>query len=224
LVYPFSCIATCADEKDWWYFELLDTLRRMLLTGGLILAGAGTVGQIIAGTLVSLLFLLLTTRVTPFVSDLDDALSFVCNLQQVLLYVVGLGLKTQEAGGTGKGTYSSVMFVSIVNGLTISVVAIGVLTILSIPCSARFEKWLKKCHRCCGGGGRNSSGSHGAKRSKKRNLQKILPSDELPTADSVRNWSDDDRMKTAENLREIRLENGAASKEYQEALEISQSE
>ena len=79
----------------------------MLLTGGLILAGAGTVGQIIAGTLVSLLFLLLTTRVTPFVSDLDDALSFVCNLQQVLLYVVGLGLKTQEAGGTGKGTYST---------------------------------------------------------------------------------------------------------------------
>ena len=195
----------------------------MLLTGGLILAGAGTVGQIIAGTLVSLLFLLLTTRVTPFVSDLDDALSFMCNLQQVLLYVVGLGLKTQEAGGTGKGTYSSVVFVATVNGLTLSVVAIGILTILSIPCSARFEKWLKKCHLCCGGG-TNSSGSDGAVRSKKRNLQKVVPSDELPAADSVRNWSDDDGMKTAENLREIRLENGAASKEYQEALKIAQSE
>ena len=171
----------------------------MLLTGGLILAGAGTVGQIIAGTLVSLLFLLLTTRVTPFVSELDDALSFVCNLQQVLLYVVGLGLKSQEAGGTGEGTYSSVVFVSVVNGLTISVVAIGVLTILSIPCSARFEKWLKKCHRCCGGGG-NSSGWGGAERSKIRSLQKVLPSDELSTADSLRNWSDDDQLETAEKL------------------------
>ena len=63
----------------------------------------------------------------------------------------------------------------------------------------------------------------GAVRSKKRNLQKVMPSDELPTADSARNWSDDDGMKTAENLREIRLENGAASKEYQEALKIAQS-
>ena len=183
----------------------------MLLTGGLILAGAGTVGQIIAGTLVSLFFLLLTTRVTPFVSDLDDALSFMCNLQQVLLYVVGLGLKTQEAGSTGKGTYSSVVFVTTVNGLTLSVVGIGILTILSIPCSARFEKWLKKCHQCCGGG------------TKKRNLQKVVPSDELPAADSVRNWSDDgdDRLETG-NLRQVRLQYGASSKEYQEALKIAQ--
>ena len=192
----------------------------MLLTGGLILAGAGTVGQIIAGTLVSLFFLLLTTRVTPFVSDLDDALSFMCNLQQVLLYVVGLGLKTQEAGSTGKGTYSSVVFVTTVNGLTLSVVGIGILTILSIPCSARFEKWLKKCHQCCGGG---TNSSDGADRSKKRNLQKVAPSDELPAADSVRNWSDDgdDRLET-DNLRQVRLQYGASSKEYQEAVKIAQ--
>ena len=170
-------------EKDWWYFELLDTLRRMLLTGGLVLAGAGTVGQIIAGTLVSLFFLLLTTRVSPFRSDLDDFLSFVCNLQQVLLYVVGLGLKSQQngAGGTASsnGTFSNTMFVFVVNGLTITVVVIGLLTILSIPCGEKFERLLKRCQQC---GGRGPSSG--------KNLQKVspLPALGVEKRAAVRNW------------------------------------
>lgn len=155
----------------------------MLLTGGLVLAGAGTVGQIIAGTLVSLFFLLLTTRVSPFRSDLDDFLSFVCNLQQVLLYVVGLGLKSQQdgAGGTASsnGTFSNTMFVFVVNGLTITVVVIGLLTILSIPCGEKFERLLKRCQQC---GGRGQSGG--------KNLQKVspLPPLGMEKRAAVRNW------------------------------------
>ena len=183
-------------EQDWWYFELLDTLRRMLLTGGLVLAGAGTVGQIIAGTLVSLFFLLLMTRASPFRSDLDDLLAFICNVQQVLLYVVGLGLKSQQdgAGGnaTNNGTFSNAMFVFVVNGLTITVVVIGLLTILSIPFGEKFERWLKTCQQCgCGGsrGGGGGGGGGGERKGQRKNLQKVMPKHDVENKDAVtRSW------------------------------------
>ena len=163
-------------EKDWWYFELLDTLRRMLLTGGLVLVAAGSVGQIIAALLVSLFFLLLTARVSPFRSELDDLLAFICNLQQLLLFVVALGLKTQEEGGGGsEGTFSNAIFVFVVNGLTIMVVVIGVLTILSIFCKQTIEKWMK---RCCFSSGRHDDGDSN-KVPRKNNLQKVMPKNDV---------------------------------------------
>ena len=165
-------------ERDWWYFELLDTLRRMLLTGGLLLVGAGTVGQIIAATLVSLFFLLLTTRVAPFRSDLDDILAFICNLQQVLLYIVALGLKIgEERGGDSEGILSNAIFVFVVNGLTITVVVIGVLTILSIPCGEKFEKWLKRYQQCCCSSGRQDGGD--SNNVPRKNLQKVMPKNDV---------------------------------------------
>ena len=189
-------------EKNWWYFELLDTLRRMLLTGGLVLAGAGTVGQIIAGTLVSLFFLLLTVRAAPFRSDLDDLLAFICNLQQVLLYVVALGLKSEQdgggagAGGSSGGTFSNAMFVFVVNGLTITVVVIGVLTILSIPCGNKFERWLKKCHNC--GGEAGESGGENTSSTKKKHMQKVMPSKtemDLEKISTIKNWNDGEQLQ-----------------------------
>jgi hypothetical protein len=165
-------------ERDWWYFELLDTLRRMLLTGGLVLVGTGTVGQIIAATLVSLFFLLLTTRVAPFRSDLDDILAFICNLQQVLLYIVALGLKSREEGGGGsEGILSSAIFVFVVNGLTITVVVIGVLTILSIPCGEKIEKWLKRYQQCCCSSDRQDGGD--SNNVPRKNLQKVMPKNDV---------------------------------------------
>ena len=73
------------------------SVRRMLLTGGLVLVGYGTTGQLLAGVVISLAFLLVTTRAAPFESDADDTLSFLCNLQQLLMYIVGLGIKSEES-------------------------------------------------------------------------------------------------------------------------------
>ena len=101
----------------------------MLLTGGLVLAGYGTTGQLLAGVVISLAYLLITTRIAPYKSDVDDSLAFICNLQQLLMYIIGLGLKSEQ-GAVDNGaasSYSDVVFTSIVNAMTIMVICIGVL-------------------------------------------------------------------------------------------------
>ena len=126
-----------------------------------MLAGYGTTGQLLAGVVISLAYLLITTRIAPYKSDVDDSLAFISNLQQLLMYIIGLGLKSEQgaADNGAASSYSDVVFTSIVNAMTIMVICIGVLTILSIPCNDRIERFLQRCN----GGPQKESGSGNTK-------------------------------------------------------------
>ena len=67
------CIGSIyADYKDEaYYFEIIDLLRRLLLSGGLILMGSDSVGQIFLGIVVCAFWLVILVHLKPYKSEWD---------------------------------------------------------------------------------------------------------------------------------------------------------
>jgi Ca2+-binding EF-hand superfamily protein len=82
---------------DAFYFELVDLARRLLLTGGLILMGEESVGQIFFGILVCALWLVALVGVRPYKSEWDNVVAIALAGQLLLTIVAGMALKLYAA-------------------------------------------------------------------------------------------------------------------------------
>ena len=82
-------------------------MRKMILTGALVLLGAGTTAQIITALAVCILWLTLIANLKPFGESVDDRLAQVEGLQVLFTLLVGLVLQL-EAAAAEKETASTI--------------------------------------------------------------------------------------------------------------------
>jgi len=89
-------------KPQYWYWEVVETSRRLLLTGVLAVIQAGTFYQIVSGILFSLVFLTLQAHFQPFLNENDDTVQEFAQLQ-VLLTLIGALLLKGKAFATTPG-------------------------------------------------------------------------------------------------------------------------
>jgi hypothetical protein len=89
-------------EEEFYAWEVLVMLKKMALTGGLVLIYPGTSAQILFGALLALFYLLFLVRAAPFAENTDDTLEIFASLAILLTLLAGFALKTQsnEVGST----------------------------------------------------------------------------------------------------------------------------
>jgi hypothetical protein len=80
-----------------FYFDVVDLLRRLMLTGGLIMMGEESVAQIFLGVVVCVGWLCLLLYKRPYVVWWDNVIAIVLALHLVLTLVAGLAIKVYEA-------------------------------------------------------------------------------------------------------------------------------
>jgi len=78
-------------EFFWW--ELVEVLRRFLLVGVAVLISPGSLVQLIFGSLTSSLFLVLQVQAAPFKSKVDASLALMTSTSLVILFLGGFILK-----------------------------------------------------------------------------------------------------------------------------------
>jgi hypothetical protein len=83
-------------EPRYWYFEIVQMLRKMVLTGVLVLVVDGSSTQVAFGMLVCFSYLVLFINLVPFVNDADDRLEQVTTVQLFLVLLVGLILNLDD--------------------------------------------------------------------------------------------------------------------------------
>jgi hypothetical protein len=76
-------------------------MRKMILTGALVLFGEGTTTQVVAALAVCIVWLTLIANLKPFGDDADDRLAQVEALQVLLTLLMGLVLQLQAATADG---------------------------------------------------------------------------------------------------------------------------
>jgi hypothetical protein len=82
-------------EPEYWWFEFCCTMRKMILTGALVLFGAGTAPQVVIALTVCILWFGLVANLKPFGEDTDDRLAQVEALQILFTLMIGLVLQLQ---------------------------------------------------------------------------------------------------------------------------------
>ena len=69
-------------EPQFWYWEVIEMIRKLLLTGGLVLAADGTSAQFLIAQVISLLYLVLVIRKLPYENDtVGLEILFLCSKQ-----------------------------------------------------------------------------------------------------------------------------------------------
>ena len=76
-------------------------MRKMILTGALVLFGAGTTPQVVAALAVCIAWLMLIANLKPFGDDMDDRLAQMEALQVLTTLLMGLVLQLQATGAGG---------------------------------------------------------------------------------------------------------------------------
>ncbi|GMI13746.1 hypothetical protein TrLO_g2474, partial [Triparma laevis f. longispina] len=83
-------------EPQYFWFELVETLRKIMLTGGLVVLGSGTLSQIIISQLICLVAMRIFAGCKPFIKDKVDVFSEMSQWQILFVLLAALLLRIAE--------------------------------------------------------------------------------------------------------------------------------
>jgi hypothetical protein len=109
-------------------------MRKTILTGALVLFGAGTTLQLLVALAVCILWLALVANLKPYAESVDDRLAQVEGLQVLFTLLIGLVLQLQQASsaaagegaGAGGGAHDDVLLGLFLVAFNVIVVALAV--------------------------------------------------------------------------------------------------
>eukprot|EP00941_MAST-03F_sp_MAST-3F-sp1_P005167 g5167.t1 len=129
--------------RGYWQFEFFTLLRKLILTGVLVLIAEGSATRIAVGLLVCFVYLIVLCNVAPFYDPYDDMLAQLAGVLLFLSLLCGLILKTDW---TTEGRYEHALIEILLIIMNVSIVLIGIFVlIMSIPpIRRRAEKWVHK--------------------------------------------------------------------------------
>eukprot|EP00793_Prasinoderma_coloniale_P002951 PRCOL_00006417-RA len=87
-------------HTECWYWELVELLRKLVLTGALVFVDAGGSGQVAVGLLVACFFLVSNLALRPYADAAVDRSAQAALVEIALILFAGLLVKVETVGGT----------------------------------------------------------------------------------------------------------------------------
>lgn len=111
-------------------------IKKVILTGGLVIIAKGSSAQILLGQVVCALYLILCIRTLPYVDDTDDLLQSLASTAMLLNMMVAFALKTNNTDDPEYDEYTWGILLIIVN-MIIMILGVSGMLILGCPCILR---------------------------------------------------------------------------------------
>ena len=92
-----ACIWLQDYEPKFWYFEVLELLRKFLLTGIGIILAPDTIVQVVFNVIIVLAAAVVYLTARPYVNDSDDTVNTVAQWAMFIQLFAGLLLRTRMA-------------------------------------------------------------------------------------------------------------------------------
>jgi hypothetical protein len=120
-----------------YYFDLIDMLRRLLLTGGLILLGDNSNAQIFLGGLVCTCWLCAILACRPYQAFWDNVMSVSLSFQLLLIVLSGMALEIYRLTPSyAQDPYQRHAFSVFMVVASVGVIVSGVcVLVISVPCA-----------------------------------------------------------------------------------------
>ncbi len=139
-----SCIVCIVQDYEprYWYFEVLELLRKFFLSGVSLIFMPGTVSQSVFSVLVTLCAAVAYLKVQPFLNASDDRVSTVAQWALFVQLFAGLLLQMQDiasSSAAGPSSFAS-SFDTLALGQFIAVV-IMVVPAVTI-CTVAYSQWV----------------------------------------------------------------------------------
>ena len=139
-------------EREYYYWEVVELFRKLLLTAGLVVVENGSPVQLLLGLFIAAVYIVAFTQYQPFEEDLDDMLQIICSFQIIVTMGMGLaigwsdlrGEHATEVGQAKEATNTAVLGVLLIimNGF---IFIIGLWS--AAMCSEKFSKYALMAQR-----------------------------------------------------------------------------
>jgi hypothetical protein len=157
-------------EGDFYMWEIAVMMKKMTLTGAMVVISPGSSVQILVGLLIAIAYMLCVLKLAPFVQDADDWLSFVTSLQLSLTMLFGLVLLMDT---NDKKTYNVSLIGYILVAIHVATFVLFVaLVSLVIPCC---RKRVSSRSKCCCMGSHGGIGANNDTENTANNLTSVIP-------------------------------------------------
>jgi hypothetical protein len=120
-------------KPRYWWFEVFECARRLMLTGGTVFFLEGSATQVAAGILVSLVSIQVYAQAQPYIRHQDNVLAMTAQWGIFFTLFIGLLLKTKVPSNDGYGSALGGLLI-FVNGMVI-VLAAGTFLYLIFQCN-----------------------------------------------------------------------------------------
>jgi hypothetical protein len=111
-----------AYEPDYWFFEIIEMMRKLVLTAGLVLVSPGSTAQIFLGILVCFFYCCATMNMKPLLDESDDHLSQAASVQLFMTLLTGLVLKVDVSS---EGRYEQMVVGGLLIFMNVAIIAMG---------------------------------------------------------------------------------------------------
>ena len=125
-------------ESAFWWFECVESLKKMALAGGMVIVANGSSLQLLIAIIISLLYLVVILDNHPYDDQKDQKLQMFSTIQTILTLVMGLILKFDDSQTSAdKSTVGYVLI--FINGSVIIMTILAV--VASMPtCAAEAKR------------------------------------------------------------------------------------
>eukprot|EP00944_MAST-04C_sp_MAST-4C-sp1_P003150 g3150.t1 len=116
-------------QENYWYWEIVEMIRKVFLCGGLLTIAAGTSFQIVVAIIVQFFYILMIERAMPYAHFRDDVVQLIGSIQLFFTLIAGLVLKLLE--------HNTVETMDVVdkNNLGIALVILNSIIFIASACS-----------------------------------------------------------------------------------------
>ena len=129
-------------EGRYYWWEVAEMIKKMLLTGGLVLLAPGSTAQILVGVLITLVYFSCVMKLEPYEDFNDDVLQTISTVQILMTLLMGFALRSDDNGIYENGT---ITFILIVVNTSIFITT----TYLIIKTTAQLRGMFWKTFCCC---------------------------------------------------------------------------
>jgi hypothetical protein len=134
-----------AYEADYWYWEVIEQINKVLLTGFLIIVAKGSSVQILVAEVITAIYLLAMVRTVPYHSDADDLLQSISSICLLFTLMIVFALKTDDPD---KPQYDKNVMGILLTILSIAVFTSAIMGISILFCP-NISKWFHKNGSTC---------------------------------------------------------------------------
>ena len=122
-------------KPEFWWFEFVESLKKMMLAGGMVVVADGSSAQVIIAIVISLMYLVIILDSHPYLDPKDQKLQSYSTVQIILTLIMGLTLKLVTEQTERERDVIGILLVAI-NGSVVIMTAAAV--VASLPsCSAK---------------------------------------------------------------------------------------
>ena len=165
-------------KRKFYYFELVEMSRKIVLVGVLVLLGESAGTQIFVGVLICFFYVVACCLAKPLVSETDQFLQYVTSIQLFVTLIIGLLLRNRaferEKGMGGKHDDAVIDFLLVF----MTVVVFGTIFIVVFVI---LRDALCPNKKCCKNAKKSKLGSKSPSGKRKKKLAAVVPDNGTPT-------------------------------------------